>query len=125
MERTCNSPGSIDPARRLALSVRQALVIGERFRPTARPLRLTALDPQTHYYDIWLYDLARGTASRFTFGPKINEFPVWSPDGSRIAFYSDRDNPSDIRFRKPPTARLKMKCLDKPHRRPAAQYARG
>jgi len=42
-------------------------------------------------YDIWLHDLGRGTASRFTFGPKNNQFPVWSPDGSRIVFFSMRD----------------------------------
>jgi Tol biopolymer transport system component len=48
-------------------------------------------DPQTHIYDIWLHDLARGTASRFTFGPRSNAFPVWSPDGSHIAFGSFRD----------------------------------
>ncbi|HEV2198456.1 MAG TPA: protein kinase [Bryobacteraceae bacterium] len=41
--------------------------------------------------DIWLHDLTRGAASRFTFGPRANEFPVWSPDGSHIAFYSARD----------------------------------
>jgi eukaryotic-like serine/threonine-protein kinase len=41
--------------------------------------------------DIWLYDLARNTASRFTFGPKDNQFPVWSPSGSHIAFFSLRD----------------------------------
>jgi len=42
----------------------------------------------TGQYDIWLHDLARGTASRFTFGPNNNTNPVWSPDGSRITFYS-------------------------------------
>jgi eukaryotic-like serine/threonine-protein kinase len=36
---------------------------------------------------IWLHDLARGTASRFTFGSTSSQFPVWSPDGSRVAFW--------------------------------------
>jgi Tol biopolymer transport system component len=38
-------------------------------------------------WDIWLHDLARGTGSRFTFGPGNHEYPLWSPDGSKIAFY--------------------------------------
>ena len=45
--------------------------------------------------DIWLYDVARGTPSRFTFGPGQNEFPVWSPDGTRIAFASFRSGNQD------------------------------
>ena len=36
------------------------------------------------YQDVWIEDLARGTASRFTIGG--GRSPVWSPDGSRIAF---------------------------------------
>jgi len=36
---------------------------------------------------IWLHDLARGTKSRFTFGPTSSQFPVWSPDGSRLAYW--------------------------------------
>lgn len=46
--------------------------------------------------DIWLFDLERPVPSRFTFGPSINHFPAWSPDGSRIAFASDRFGPEDI-----------------------------
>jgi eukaryotic-like serine/threonine-protein kinase len=46
-------------------------------------------DPQTGLYDIWLHDLARGTNSRFTFNSKTNRFPIWSPDGSHIAFASN------------------------------------
>ena len=43
--------------------------------------------------DIWLHDLARGTDTRFTFGPN-NDYPVWAGDGSRVAFVSasNREN---------------------------------
>jgi dipeptidyl aminopeptidase/acylaminoacyl peptidase len=40
--------------------------------------------------DLWLLDFARGTNSRFTYAGgdwRIN--PIWSPDGTRIAFSSD------------------------------------
>jgi Tol biopolymer transport system component len=54
------------------------------------------LDPQTGFVDIWLHDLTRGTASRFTFNSKNNASPVWSPDGSHIAFLSTRDGPNNV-----------------------------
>ena len=41
--------------------------------------------------DLWIYDIARGTSTRFTFDPAFDSAPVWSPEGSRIAFASDRD----------------------------------
>jgi Tol biopolymer transport system component len=37
--------------------------------------------------DLWLFDLSRGSgATRLTLGTGVAEFPVWSPDGKRIAF---------------------------------------
>jgi Tol biopolymer transport system component len=41
--------------------------------------------------DLWIYDVT-GTdrASRLTFGPASNETPIWSPDGTRIAYTSPR-----------------------------------
>jgi Tol biopolymer transport system component len=46
--------------------------------------------------DIWLVDVARGTNSRFTFGPAIVGNPIWSPDGSRIVFSSNRAGVYDL-----------------------------
>lgn len=40
--------------------------------------------------DIWLIDASRGVATRFTFDAASDRFPVWSPDGSRLAFSSNR-----------------------------------
>jgi Tol biopolymer transport system component len=40
--------------------------------------------------------LARGDSSRFTFGPGSNQYPIWSPDGTHIAFTSTRDGGFNI-----------------------------
>jgi len=40
---------------------------------------------------IWLLDLPQGTSTRFVFGSASDTSPVWSPDGNRIIFSSNRD----------------------------------
>lgn len=49
-------------------------------------------------YDIWIYDLARGTMSRLTFGGD-NRSPAWSPDGKRIAYYSPTEEKTAVLIR--------------------------
>ncbi len=58
--------------------------------PDGRRLALELLDFQTGAFDIWVLELARGATSRLTFGPGLNWFPIWSPDGSRLVFTSNR-----------------------------------
>ena len=59
--------------------------------PDGNTVAVDRRDDANGIFDIWLHDLTRQTASRFTFGPRTNDFPVWSPDGSHVAFFSTRD----------------------------------
>ena len=45
---------------------------------------------------VWLYDLSRETLTRFTFDGTLNLNTVWTPDGKRIAFQSNKDGPPNV-----------------------------
>jgi eukaryotic-like serine/threonine-protein kinase len=46
---------------------------------------------------IWIHDLTRATQSRLTFGSAgYDSTPLWTPDGNRIIFASDRDGRVDL-----------------------------
>ena len=55
-----------------------------------------ALDIRDEESDIWIWDLARETLTRLTFASEVESYPVWTPDGQRVAFGSTRDGPTDI-----------------------------
>jgi serine/threonine protein kinase len=46
--------------------------------------------------DVWIWDLARRTSTRFTFNPASDAFPVWTPDGRRLVFGSLLSGPYNI-----------------------------
>jgi Tol biopolymer transport system component len=49
-------------------------------------------DDESHQVSIWLGDLRRRAWSRFTFGGSGEMWPVWSPDGRRLAFGATRSS---------------------------------
>ncbi|MDP9268632.1 MAG: protein kinase [Acidobacteriota bacterium] len=50
--------------------------------------------------DLWLYDVQRKLDTRFTTS-SANRYPLWSPDGSSLAFSSNRQTPRLNLFRQP------------------------
>ena len=49
-----------------------------------------------HGLDLWIHDLQRGTHSRLTSRSAANFMPLWSSDGTRIIFASNRGGDWDI-----------------------------
>ena len=41
--------------------------------------------------DIWIWDFSRKTYRDLTLNPAADRYPVWTPDGSRVVFNSDRN----------------------------------
>lgn len=46
--------------------------------------------------DVWILDTVRGTRTRLTFDPASASMPIWTPDGRRIIYISNRKGKSDI-----------------------------
>jgi Tol biopolymer transport system component/predicted Ser/Thr protein kinase len=64
--------------------------------PDGKRVAVCRDDPRTGTPDIWIMEVSRGTQSRLTFHPRWEVYPVWSPDGSRIAFAWDKEGHTDI-----------------------------
>jgi serine/threonine protein kinase/Tol biopolymer transport system component len=68
----------------------QGEYLNPRISPDGGRVALNAMDPQTGNWDIWIWNRARGFPSRLTTDPAVDSDPVWSPDGTRILFASNR-----------------------------------
>jgi serine/threonine protein kinase/Tol biopolymer transport system component len=59
--------------------------------PDQRHVALACMDPDIGATDIHLVDLSRDFSSRLTSEPLWDQWPVWSPDSRRIAFWSSTE----------------------------------
>jgi serine/threonine protein kinase len=71
--------------------------------------------------DIWLLDGAR--TSRFTFDPGLDRFPVWSPDGSRIIFDSNRKGARNFYIKSAGGASNEELVLESPQDKTATDWS--
>jgi eukaryotic-like serine/threonine-protein kinase len=79
-----NKEGVLEP-----LKVPPGPYLGPRVSPDAKWVAATLDDGKES--DIWLYDVTGTTAGRrLTYGGK-NRFAVWTPDGRRLVYQSDRE----------------------------------
>jgi eukaryotic-like serine/threonine-protein kinase len=46
--------------------------------------------------DIWVFDVDRSVPARLTFDPTDDHTPIWSPDGNRLAFVSQKGDAFSI-----------------------------
>jgi len=64
--------------------------------PDEQRIAVEKTDPTTGRHTIWVVDERRGLTSRLIADPSGAHMPVWSPDGSRVAFNSNRRGGIDI-----------------------------
>ena len=60
-----------------------------RISPDGKRLAIAMGDPEA---DIWIFDLARATRTRLTFGGGTHLMPSWSVDGQRIVYVKQNGN---------------------------------
>ena len=63
--------------------------------PDDRRVAAEIADADGHY-DLWIFDVTRGVASRLTTDPADERDPVWSPDGKEIVFSSDASGDQNL-----------------------------
>lgn len=68
--------------------------------PDGKRIAVERAETGTQNRDIWLVDVASGAMTRLTSDPGFDAFPIWSPDGRRIIFTSNRSGVYDL-YEKP------------------------
>ena len=87
----------VDPKGRTIVSFGQPeIFVSARLSRDSRKIAMDLYDVRVRNSDIWLYEIGRGVNTRFTFDPAVEWNPIWSPDGSRLVFSSNRNGHHDI-----------------------------
>jgi serine/threonine protein kinase len=97
---------------------------GPRLSADGSQVAFAVYDAGTNKNQIWIGDVARGVQTKLTGGPGENSNPVWSPDGSQIAFASDRKHQDDLYLRGVSGAFAEEALSDEPGQKQPADWSR-
>ena len=96
--------GKIEPLGKDQDAYREAVLSPDGVRAVVR-----------HGLDLWVHDVQRGTRSRLTSGNGSNIMPLWSRDGTRIIFASNRGGNWDIHAQPADGSRPAEALLKRPY----------
>ena len=82
--------------RQLGVLGEPALQSDPRISRDGGKAAVQVFEPNINAPELWIVDLARGARTRLTSGPSQNSNAVWSPEGARIAFSSNRSHQADL-----------------------------
>ena len=92
------APARVAPTADQILSLKRAgsPEISPDGRWVAYTIRETNWDDNNFETEIWLADVSTGSTRQLTNGKKSSQSPSWAPDGSKLAFISDRTDKRQI-----------------------------
>ena len=121
-------------ARQLTWVDRTGKAVGVAGEPDANDLRFPELSPDGRRVamqrtvkgngDIWLLDLVRGGMTRLTFDAALDINPVWSPDGMRIAFASNRTGVFDLYVKPSNGSGAEERLVESPNNKAPQDWSR-